>query len=251
MDNGNSFPHEFFHFGLIVTGKGEEAHLPKLFKPLMADGLCTFTVIRRIDQRNPRIYHKHKPQKISTKKSRLDKSISIPQKDVQDISIPTRQYLKKNPSAYVILIDDLEYERKEMAQQVFNRYRQALDYLLNENQKHRISVHFLVNMLEAYYFADTRAINSVLSTSMTDYEGDVESLRHPKRDLKKLCRGFDEIEQGGQILSKLNVEQILSHPETCASLRTLFLWCWKTMGVALTDKYQLLNGKLNEITQSQ
>jgi len=257
MDNGNQSLADFFHFGLIVTGKGEEKHLPKLFKSLMACGCCTFTVIRRINQRSPRTLKKHKHQVMSAKKAhktpivKIDKTLSIPQKDVEDISIPTRNYLKKNPCSCVLLIDDLEYDRINIAQQVFDRYRQALDYLLDDNQKRRVSVHFLVNMLEAYYFADARAINSALSTGLSDYKGDVETIRHPKNDLKKLYNGFDEIEQGGQIISKLDVEHVLSNPETCASLRTLFLWCWKAMGLKPTDKFQLHNGKLNNITQSQ
>jgi hypothetical protein len=36
----------FFHFGLIVTGRGELAHLPKLFNSLMATGICHFKVIQ-------------------------------------------------------------------------------------------------------------------------------------------------------------------------------------------------------------
>jgi hypothetical protein len=257
MDSGNTSPTDFFHFGLIVTGKAEEKHLPKLFKSLMAYGRCTFTVIRRIDQRSPRTSKKYKPQVMSAKKThntpivKIDKTISIPQKDVEDISIPTRNYLKKNPCSYVLLIDDLEHDRIEIAQKVFDRYRQALDYLLDDKQKHRVSVHFLVNMLEAYYFADARSVNSVLSTDLKDYECDVETIRHPKGNLKQLYKGFDEIEHGGQILSKLDVEHVLSNPETCASLRTLFLWCWKAMGLVPIDKYQLHNGKLSNITQSQ
>ena len=50
------------------------------------------------------------------------------------------------------------------------------------------SVHFLVNMLEAYYFAHAAATNGVLGTELEDFEGDVESIRHPKNDLKKPAR---------------------------------------------------------------
>jgi uncharacterized protein YktA (UPF0223 family) len=243
--NNDTPPCYFFRFGLIVTGKCEEKHLAKLFRSLTVYG-CTFQVIRRIGQLNP---------KTSSKKRKVKqfvgshKKLPIPEKDVYQISELTRNYLKKNPCSFVLLIDDLEYERTNIAQQVFDRYRQALDYLLDDNQKQRVSVHFLVNMLEAYYFADVNAVNSVLSTDLKDYEGDVETIRHPKGELKQLYKGFDEIEHGGQILSRLDVEQILSNPETCASLRTLYQWCWKSMGLAPTDKYQLVNGKLSEITQ--
>lgn len=40
----------YFHFGLIVTGETEEEYLPKLFNSLMATGICTFEVIRRVGQ---------------------------------------------------------------------------------------------------------------------------------------------------------------------------------------------------------
>lgn len=109
----------------------------------------------------------------------------------------------------------------------------------------------MVYMLEAYYFADTNAINSVLSTNLKDYEGDVETIRHPKGELKRLFKGFDEIKHGGEILSILDVEHVLSNRKTCASLRALYQWCWEKMGQVPTDKYQLLNGKLSEVTRSQ
>ena len=48
-------------------------------------------------------------------------------------------------------------------QEVFGRYRAALDTVLSEDQARRAAVHFFVNMLEAYYFADTRAVNSMLT----------------------------------------------------------------------------------------
>lgn len=48
-----------------------------------------------------------------------------------------------------MLIDDLEYNRKDQAEQIFQRYRQILDSILSEEQQQRASVHFLVNMIEA------------------------------------------------------------------------------------------------------
>ena len=53
-----SQPYSFFYFRLIVTGKSEREHLPKLFRTLMATGICTFEVIRRVGQRSPRISEK-------------------------------------------------------------------------------------------------------------------------------------------------------------------------------------------------
>ncbi len=244
---------QFFHFGLIVTGKGERDHLPKLFRSLMETGLCTFEVIKFIGQRNP----------ITSKKRNLEMIGSgeiIPPRDADDIGFPARRYLRNDPCRFVILIDDLEYKRRDQAQQIFDRYRLALDTILTPDQKKRTSVHFLVNMLEAYYFADAQAVNTTLNLnpSLDDYSDDVEDLRHPKGELKKLYPNFKEIEDGGKILENLDVEHILSRPDTCAALRTLFAWCVKILesypymnDTLLTEKYQLSKGKLSPITSTQ
>lgn len=257
MNSSNTnTPCYFFQVGLIVTGKGEawsqssknrEDGLPRLFRPLTTTGKCTFQVVGRIGQRSPRTVTKSpkKPMVVGTDKS-------IPDKDTNDISLPVRKYLE-SPCHYVLLVDDLEYARSQMANEVFQRYRQAVEHLLSSNdQRQRVAVHFLVNMLEAYYFADANTINQVLGTQLQDWPGDVETIRHPKNDLKQIYPGFDEIEHGvGEILPRLNLEHVLSNPETCASLRTLFRWCVEKIGDPITHKYQLLEGKLSEVTKSQ
>ncbi len=207
----------YFHFGLIVTGETEEEHLPKLFKSLMATGICTFEVIRRVGQ-----------LKVITSVERikaLGNGKDIPSIDAK-IGLAARKYLMTDVCRFVLLIDDLEYDRRDQAQQIFDRYRTALDTILN-TLKHRASVHFLVYMLEAYYFADAQVINAVLETSLPDYEGDVETMRNPKSDLRTEYQGFREIEDGGRILDRISIERVLSRPDTCASLRTLFAWCVK------------------------
>jgi hypothetical protein len=231
----------FFKFGLLVTGKTEEEHIPKLFRTLMELGICSFEVIRKVEQLGVRTSQK-KLKMVGTGKD-------IPNMDADRIGFPARDYLK-NPCTYVLLLDDLEYDRTHQAQQIFERYRKALDHILLD-QKHRASVHLLVNMLEAYYFADAATVNAVLGTSLNDYKGDVETIIHPKNDLKQIYSGFKEKEHGGRILARLNVENVLSDPNTCASLRTLFAWCLKALGEVPTDKYQLLSGKLSEITKAQ
>ena len=238
----------YFHFGLIVTGETEEQHLPKLFRALMESGICTFEVIRRVGQ-----------LKVITSVERLKalgNGKDIPSIDAK-IGLAARKYLMTDVYHFVLLIDDLEYDRRDQEQQVFNRYRLALDTILND-LKHRASVHFLVNMLEAYYFANTQAINAILKTSLSDDEGDVEEIRHPKNKLKGLYSCFDEIKHGGAILNKTNIEHILSRPDACASLRTLFAWCVKVLEtysdhdcVDFYDKYRLHDGKLCEITGTQ
>ena len=179
---------KFFRFYLLVTGKGEEVFSPKLFRSLAENGHCCFTVIGRIGQRSP-----------ITSERRLLKMIgegkTIPDKDAKEIGLPVRRYLTDNDTL-VVLLDDLEANRASQAEAIYQRYRDALDTMLPEPQQHRASVHFFVNMIEAYYFADAAAINCVLGTDLADHEGDVESIRHPKGDLKELYAGFDEIEHG-------------------------------------------------------
>ncbi len=87
-----------------------------------------------------------------------------------------------HPCHFVILVDDLEHARREQAQQIFDRYRLALDTMLKDAQQSRVAVHFLVNMLKAYYFADAKAVNAVLDldSPLEDHPGDVEMIRHPK-----------------------------------------------------------------------
>ena len=242
----------FFYFGLIVTGKGEREFLTKLFRSLMDSGICSFEIIRKVEQRNPITSEKRKIKMVGTGKL-------IPDEDTKEIGLPARIYLSSKPCAYVLLIDDLEHSRADQAKQVFNRYREALDTILRE-QKQRASVHFLVNMLEAYYFANAEAINTVLGTSLTDYETDVETIRHPKGDLKQIYHGFDEIKHGGRIIDCIDIEYVLSRPDACASLRTLFAWCSKVLekypnpeylDQSSTNKYRLIDGILSVITGSQ
>jgi hypothetical protein len=112
-------------------------------------------------------------------------------------------------------------------------------------------VHFLVNMLEAYYFAHADAINAVLGTQLADFQGDVETIRHPKNELKRHHPRLDEIEHGRAIIERLDVPHVLANPETCRSLRTLFGWCSRAIGREFTDAYQLANGNYFEVTRSQ
>ena len=216
----------FIHFGLIVTGKGEHTFLPELFRSLSATGEVTFQVIRRIGQRAP----------ITSPKKKLlmvGRGQVIPDEDQNEIGLPARFYLISAPHHCVLVIDDLEQAHRGTAAEKYKRYRLAIDTMLKSlpKLKQRASVHFLVNMLEAYYFADVTAINQhyFSSNPLEDYEGDVENIVHPKNQLKHYCSGlpgsnFDEVEDGQVILSSINIEHVLRHPNTCAWLRTLFAW---------------------------
>ncbi len=240
----------YFRFGLIVTGETEQKYLPQLFKSLMATGICHFEVIRKIEQRSP---------KTSTGQNRtvVGTDQMIERKDELEIGLPARGYVNRSRCHFVLLIDDLEYSRRDQALAVFNLYRTVLDTVLS-TLKHRASVHFLVNMLEAYYFADAQAINAVLETSLSDYEGDVETIRNPKSDLRQRHPSFREIDDGGEILNQIDLEHVLSRPDTCASLRTLFAWCVKVLETYsdhdctdLYDKYRLHDGIMSVITEPQ
>jgi len=232
----------FVHFGLLVTGEGEEAFLPALFRALTRTGQCTFEVIRRVPQLSP----------ITSEKRRLKmtgQGKTLPTKD-EEIGLAARAYLARRKDAFVILVDDLEGDRAPQRQAVYNRYRLLFDTMLGP-QKHRASVHFLTNMLEAYYFADARAVNKVLGTTLNDHEEDVETIPHPKGLLKETFGGFDEIEHGRAIVRELDLPHILSRPETCASLRTLFAWCLRAIGVPVSDEFQLAQGALDPVARQQ
>ena len=233
----------FFKFGLIVTGKGEEEFLPNFFRSLAATGRCSFQVIRRIGQRSPITSPKRKL-------SMVGKGKTIPDKDAFEIGLPARRFLKSE-ATFVILVDDLEADRAALATKVFQRYREAFDTMLTEPQRRRASVHFFVNMLEAYYFGDAKAINEVLGTDIEDYEDNVETIRNPKAELKEHYSGFNEVEHGKALVAKLDVPRVLSRPETCAALRTLFAWCIKAIGQETDDDFKFVTGSYSEVTEEQ
>lgn len=228
-----------FRFGLIVTGDTEEHCLPDLFRILASHGNCSFTVIRRIGQRSPIRSAKRKRMMVGTGKR-------IPDRDAEQIGFPARRFLS-DTGDFVILVDDLESSRSREVDEVFDRYRSALDTILRDSMSPKAAVHFLVNMLEAYYFADARAVNQVLGTDLEDFDGDVETIRHPKNRLRSIHPGFDEKEHGRLIVKALNVPHVLAHEERCASLRTMFAWA----SVAVGATAWLPEGRLRETTKGQ
>lgn len=226
-------------FGLIVTGETEEKCLPTLFRILASGGSCSFTVIRRIGQRSPIRSERRKLQMVGTGKT-------IPDKDAEQIGLPARQFLWSKGD-FVILVDDLEASRSDDVGAVFGRYREALDAILRERLAAKAAVHFLVNMLEAYYFADANAVNRVLRTDLEDFDGDVETIRHPKNELKSIYAGFDEKKHGASIVKELDVSHVLAQEERCASLRTMFEWA----SVAAGRTAWLPKGRLHDTTKGQ
>lgn len=170
----------FVHIGLIVTGRGEESFLPFFLGSLGQPGPegreCTFEVIRRIGQLNPITSEPRIARMVGTGQA-------IPNKD-QVVGQSARAFLAKRQHSFVILLDDLEHNRREQIDAAYRRYGEALDTVQPE-KRWRTSVHFFITMIEAYYFADAHAINAVLGLTLEDWPVDVETIRHPKNDLKK------------------------------------------------------------------
>lgn len=232
----------FVRFGLIVTGHTEARCLPDLFRIMAATGTCNFQVIRKVGQRSPR-----SPER---QLQMVGRGKKIPDKDANEIGFPARSFLACKDS-YVLLVDDLEADRSGQRQQIFDRYRSALDTILDARQANRSSVHFLVNMLEAYFFGDSDAVNSVLGTNLDDYGGDVETIRNPKAETGNRCPEYNVIEDGCKILGRLDVTRILSRPDACASLRTMFAWVYRAIGEPESEVRPLLDGGYDDVTKVQ
>jgi hypothetical protein len=249
--NGGAAPSawRFYRFALFVTGDGERDFLPSLFRPLETGGHCHFRVVHQIGQRRP-IHSRARKQEM------VGRGKLIPDKD-EEIGLKARKYFQEGYD-FVVLIDDLEQAWAEDAKAVYARYRTAFDVMLRSlSLESRASVHFLVNMLEAYYFADARDVNAVLGTELTDFDGDVETIPHPKNQLKAIVsalgngRSFNEIEHGRAIVGNLDVAKVLSQHETCRSLRTAFAWCNRAMGLPPTELFRLADGQLSPVTSEQ
>lgn len=238
---GSASAWRFVRFGLLVTGKGEEKFLPQFFRVLTIEGDCVFEVIRRIPQLSP-IDSPKRIQKM------VGRGQMLPSRD-EEIGLVAREYLSQ-PDRFLILVDDLESDRSPRLADVFRRYRNALDTFLGEN-KSRAAVHFLVNMLEAYFFADAATVNRILGTNLPTFNGDVETIPHPKNDLKRIFTGYREIDHGEQIVCKFDLDLVLSNPQTCSSLRTMIAWCVKALGRSIGDRFRLADGRYFEITQPQ
>lgn len=225
-------------FGLIVTCKGEREFLPDFFRALCKPGaegqLAVLQTIRHVGQRSEIASKKRIAERVGKKKA-------MPTKD-EEIGLAARSFLQAHESSFVVLIDDLEHDRRARIDEIRQRYRTALDTVL-ANWAHRASVHFFVPMIEAYYFADAASINAVLGLSLDDYNGDVEQMRHPKEELKELCSADREIEHGKQIAWIISLEHVLAHPDRCAHLRSLVKWCIQSLGFEVDDRFQLQAGR--------
>lgn len=217
----------YYRFFLVVTGEGEERFLPDLFRTLAASGLCGFSVIHRIGQLSPIIS--------SRRLEIVERRGRVPRRD-EELGLRIRRYLSGASSVFVLIVDDLEHQRRDQCEDVYDRYCEILDRHLPKSDRTRASVHFLVNMLEAYYFAHSNAVTEALDLAppFLPKDGDVEEIRNPKSELRQLLRSdygldYDEIRDGERIVRRLELDIILSNPTTCASLRTLVAWCDEKM----------------------
>jgi len=232
-------------FGLIVTGEGERQFIARLFRSLQSEYPCDFEVFRRIGQRSPRSQPPASLTVTGTGKR-------VPTKDETEIGSAALAYMQQHREAFVIVLDDLEWDRRNDAERVFGRYREALDAVLGTcGLSHAASVHFFVMMLEAYYLACPDVLEITLGVGFPQPNGDVEAVRSPVGTIKDRCPGFDKIKDGSRIVPQLDVPAILRDPNTCASLRTLFAWCVRAMGGEFEHRYRLADGKLYHATKDQ
>lgn len=246
----------YFRFGLFVTGEGEEEHLPKLFSALSQSGICSFYVKRRIPQLRPITSKQRKARMVRTGQI-------IPDKNFNSIAVPARRYLQADKCNRVILIDDLEWSDKWEPQQMFERYRSVLDAGLSATLKHKASVHFLVIMLEAYFFAHPDALNHALNLAppVAQHDGDVETIRNPKSRLRQLFPDYNERDHAGLILDRLDLDIVLSNPECCSSLRTCVKWIVDQLkaypdqetfnAFNFDERFHLQEGQLYPVTADQ
>lgn len=236
----------YVYIGLIVTGRGEEAFVVDFLRQLLETGHCHIEVLRFVGQRNP--------QGEKKRQKALAAGTIIPDSD-EKIGLEIRRWLSRSDLHYAIWIDDLESAMRSFATQKFERLRTAGDTMLTPvpECKDRYGVHFFVNMLEAYYFADIDAVNSALNLALQPHAGDCENIRHPKNELKRLVspRAFDEIKDGVRIVSLLDLDKVLDNPVHCRALRTLIAWCWEAKGLERGDRFRLADGQYWDVTVGQ
>lgn len=236
-----------FKIRLFVTGQSEFAVLPRMLSELTLSGRCSIT---------PEIAFKQLG--VSTKRlvNRSGKAVAG---KAEQIGLKIRGWIQASTENLAIIVDDLEHERRGEAASLFKRYNDAVLPFLNVDPSfvRRFSVHFLVNMLEAYYFRQVAVINEVCGTTMPSHEGNVENLRHPKNRIDDAIRQvnprqrFREIDDGREIAKKLSLTTILDDPKSCRALRTLVAWIVERIGDGSADRYRLREGEYWDITVGQ
>lgn len=238
-------------FGLIVTGQAEVNIAPAwLNREFSRRAYCLFEVVRRIGQLDP-ITSPARVACITGTNKR------IPTKD-QELGLVAAGYLKNGKRRFVLVIDDLEGTDPVPK---FNRYRAALDGVLEaQGLADRASVHFFVNMVEAYFFADSRAVNGAAQRQVLteDHPNDVESIRNPKATLRARWPQYHETEHGKVMATSMDLAHVLRKPDECCWLRALVAWCVDRLETAVAfytpfdaQDYAIGNGCKADLTYQQ
>jgi len=232
--------------GLWVTGRGEEEFLPAFFRSIETTGRCHVVVRRRIGQLSPRS---------TTKKLKMVGKGQLISSRQEEFALNVRGFLQQSPSNYAVVIDDLE-ERQPNHKAVFDTYREPLDRILRQQDlTDRASVQFFVPMVEAYFLADAQATQDALGISIDKIERDPETIRGPKGKLKNYCleagQSFNERLDGAKIAGRIDLDKVLGNPDHCISLRSLVKWCSRRIGEKDTTRFQLLHGKVCNVTGPQ
>lgn len=204
--------------GLIVTGKGEASFLHDLFnREMMPRAYCLFEVVRYFPQLRPTNAQLKKQTITGTNQP-------APTRD-QELGLAAFGYLRSNERSFIMVVDDLEGDPPVP---VFERYRKALDSVIQKpGLDKRAAVYFLANMIEAYYFAHSAAVNVVAGRDIldADHPTDVETINHPKRRLRGIWNEFHEIRHGKKIIAQLDLQRVLQRPTECCWIRALLTWC--------------------------
>ncbi len=176
----NGWP--FFRFALIVTGKGERAGIDRFLRAIHADGQSTCTVTDRVPQLIPVGEKKRAARELKM----VGKGGRLEGRDEQ-IGLIVRSLCFRGFD-YVILIDDLEKSGRNDVEKRVERYVTAGRGLIADDRPWRFSVHFLVNMMESYFFADTNPASEVLGAPVSAPAEfpDVEDIPHAKSLLREL-----------------------------------------------------------------
>ncbi|ODA33683.1 DUF4276 family protein [Planctopirus hydrillae] len=239
------------HLKLFVTGEGEETFLATFFRQLRH--FESGEVIITADYAFPQIT-------VSTNAKKLAKHGKEVLEKIDKATVKKiRPWLLTSTGHYAVLVDDLETERRFLAESQFNFYQEQIHRILDAQPeiKNRFSVHFFVNMIEAYYFKHPEVVNQVCKTLLGEYPGDVENIRHPKQEIDKAIRSIDpkekfrEIKHGASIAKKLDLRKVLENPQHCRALRTLVAWIWEAMGRKRSQEYQLEQGLYWDVTVTQ
>jgi len=249
-------------FHLLLTGRGEREFITQFLRPIVKDQNEVWTAQggQFVDfDEVPEFIGQHSPNKLNLPALKVvGTHKKIPTVLEDKVSLKTWSWLRDDPHCFVLLIDDLESSRAHMAREIFMNYRAALDKALDTPAlRARASVHFFVNMIEAYYFTHPEVVNDVLGTHLDEPVIDVEEIDHPKNELDARLKTIDsskkfkEIDHGAEIVNRLDIERILGNPKTCRALRTLIGWCRHRLGAVFDDRWQLAHGEFHPLTRDQ